>query len=592
VGLVGSRAFAEAYTSLLDASGSRLQWLDDEPRWVARLLHNHSRRGGGIGWRNSSRAGTGLTFSRWAGLGSHRYPIGFSGDVFISWESLRFQPYFTATAANVLFWWSHDIGGHRSHHDAASVDSELYLRWLQWGAHSPILRTHPQPDERVERRPWGHPLPFSEYMLDAFARRTQLVPLLHTKLLRFSEDDAGSHPLRPLYHEWPALDGAYAHRDTFILCDDLLVAPITSPVDPLTLLAERSVWLPHGGWVELTSGSSYVSPAPTANRNGGGLHLKVLATLDEVPVFARAGTVLALAPARASTQDDPSSCPSSSEGGAGDTAAAPRIGAASHQPEVLAFEVYVGAGAAAVNSGFGTERVVSAHGRDDTTTGSYQLSANGTVVQFSVSCTAAEGTEGVADSCGAADAPRRRFRLELKFVPPATSVLPCDEIAEAASPSGTEKRPTRAETEYQPTTVLHSAYDARTLTQAVTFQVSAGHPSDGSSVACVRLTRPPAEDGTSSFVAPLASQARYVGLRRRAHRLKALVDNDVRVPVPQAMPLAVAVNTAARIEASPSTFGIELSAFPERLAEAVQALPAAHGISANTTAIARAWLSL
>ena len=54
-----------------------------------------------------------MTFSRYAGPGSHRYPVGFSGDTIITWESLDFQPYFTATASNIGYgWWSHDIGGH------------------------------------------------------------------------------------------------------------------------------------------------------------------------------------------------------------------------------------------------------------------------------------------------------------------------------------------------------------------------------------------------------------------------------------------------------------------------------------------------
>ncbi len=42
-----------------------------------------------------------LIFHRWGGLGNHRYQIGFSGDTLSVWESLAFQPYFTATAANV-----------------------------------------------------------------------------------------------------------------------------------------------------------------------------------------------------------------------------------------------------------------------------------------------------------------------------------------------------------------------------------------------------------------------------------------------------------------------------------------------------------
>jgi alpha-glucosidase (family GH31 glycosyl hydrolase) len=60
----------------------------------------------------------------WGGLGAHRYPVGFSGDVFPSWESLSFQAYFTATAANVAFgYWSHDIGGFMR-----PVEGQLYTR--------------------------------------------------------------------------------------------------------------------------------------------------------------------------------------------------------------------------------------------------------------------------------------------------------------------------------------------------------------------------------------------------------------------------------------------------------------------------------
>jgi alpha-glucosidase len=61
---------------------------------------------------------------RWGGLGNHKFQLGFSGDVYPSWESLAFQPYFTQTAANVGFMWSHDIGGHNT-----PVEPELYTRY-------------------------------------------------------------------------------------------------------------------------------------------------------------------------------------------------------------------------------------------------------------------------------------------------------------------------------------------------------------------------------------------------------------------------------------------------------------------------------
>jgi len=68
-----------------------------------------------------------------------RYQVGFSGDVDFGdngWAALAFQPYFTATASNILHgYWSHDIIG-------PGNDDELETRWLQWGALSPINRLH------------------------------------------------------------------------------------------------------------------------------------------------------------------------------------------------------------------------------------------------------------------------------------------------------------------------------------------------------------------------------------------------------------------------------------------------------------------
>jgi alpha-glucosidase (family GH31 glycosyl hydrolase) len=50
----------------------------------------------------------GLVLARWGGMGTHRYQVGFSGDVNpMSWDTLAYQPYFSLTAANVLYgYWS------------------------------------------------------------------------------------------------------------------------------------------------------------------------------------------------------------------------------------------------------------------------------------------------------------------------------------------------------------------------------------------------------------------------------------------------------------------------------------------------------
>ena len=96
-----------------------------------------------------------LIFHRWGGLGSHRYPIGFSGDSFTTYGTLAWQPYFTATASNVGFgYWGHDLGGHQQ---TGGNDPEIYLRWMQYGVFTPIFRTHATNWEGIERRIWKYP---------------------------------------------------------------------------------------------------------------------------------------------------------------------------------------------------------------------------------------------------------------------------------------------------------------------------------------------------------------------------------------------------------------------------------------------------
>lgn len=92
-----------------------------------------------------------LIFSRYAGPGSHRYPVGFSGDTVVTWESLAFQPEFTATASNIGYgWWSHDIGGHI----LGYRDDELVTRWVQLGVFSPVMRLHSSNSRWMSKQPW------------------------------------------------------------------------------------------------------------------------------------------------------------------------------------------------------------------------------------------------------------------------------------------------------------------------------------------------------------------------------------------------------------------------------------------------------
>lgn len=153
-----------------------------------------------------------VIFHRWGGLGSHRYQIGFSGDALINFQTLGFQPYFTATASNVGYgYWGHDLGGHAFTDESIVNDPELVLRWIQFGVFTPIFRTHATNDARIERRIWK----FDNFptMLEAVRLRYSLFPYLYTMARKAY--DTGISVCRPLYYEYPESEEAYVYENEY-----------------------------------------------------------------------------------------------------------------------------------------------------------------------------------------------------------------------------------------------------------------------------------------------------------------------------------------------------------------------------------------
>ncbi len=249
--------------------GSKLPNLDTLP-WINELHWRDQRRRA-----PEKRA---LNFSRFGGIGAGRMPVGFSGDTIVTWDSLAFQPYFTATASNVLYgYWSHDIGGHMG----GIQSPELYTRWIQYGLYSPVLRTHTSKDARSERRVFEYPDPYKSVMISALHRRYALIPYIHTELRHTWE--SGVSLCRPMYYEHPEEDAAYRARDQYFFGAHMLVAPVLSPLDPSDEMADVKVWLPDGRWFDTCTGECL--------KGGSTLHRRY--TLGEIPVFVRPGTVWA-----------------------------------------------------------------------------------------------------------------------------------------------------------------------------------------------------------------------------------------------------------------------------------------------------------
>ena len=218
-----------------------------------------------------------MLYHRWGGLGNHRYQIGFSGDAIISWRSLDYQPYFNSTASNVLYgFWSHDIGGHQG---VSNIDPELYIRWMQFGALSPILRTHSTKNSGLNKEPWVFDYHKVDIIRDIVNERYALAPYIYT-MARKAYDE-GLSICRPMYYDYPENKEAYDNRNEYMFGDQMLVYPITSPMKDG--ISKEKVWLPAGNdWYEVSSGT-LLKGGQTVERN---FHL------DEYPLYIKAGSVI------------------------------------------------------------------------------------------------------------------------------------------------------------------------------------------------------------------------------------------------------------------------------------------------------------
>ncbi|KAH4036446.1 hypothetical protein HBI81_170420 [Parastagonospora nodorum] len=280
-----SKKFMDAYFDIVhhehEDRGVDFWWIDwqqgnqskipgVDPLWV--LNHFHFLDKG----RGSQRP---LIFSRFGGPGAQRYQIGFSGDAIITWESLHFQPEFTATASNIGYgWWSNDIGGHTHGYK----DDELYTRWVQLGCWSAILRLHSDNNPFNTREPWRFSNEACDIVEETLRLRHRLIPYLYTMNAHSASDD---EPLiQPMYWDYPEVDEAYSVPNQYRFGSELIAAPITQLRDVKTKLGAAKMWLPAGKFVDIFTGVVY-------NRKG---ELQVHRPLHLTPVLAPEGAIVPL----------------------------------------------------------------------------------------------------------------------------------------------------------------------------------------------------------------------------------------------------------------------------------------------------------
>jgi alpha-D-xyloside xylohydrolase len=159
--------------------------------------------------------------------------------------------------------WGSDVGGYHS----ASLTGDLFARWAQLGAISPVFEVGGQ---GANATPWTMGPDAMRALRAAAVLHYELFPYLYGLLRRHEP------VLRPLGYAFPDDEQAWRTDLELLVGPDLLAAPVTGQG------TTPRVYLPEGRWIDLSTGQTVEGPAAFTRAT----------PLDVLPLYARAGAVV------------------------------------------------------------------------------------------------------------------------------------------------------------------------------------------------------------------------------------------------------------------------------------------------------------
>jgi oligosaccharide 4-alpha-D-glucosyltransferase len=214
--------------------------------------------------------------------GSQRYSIfPWSGDVSRNWSGFKAQlPLMLGMSMSGVPYIHADAGGFAG----GEGDNELYTRWLQFAAFTPIFRPHGTALFELDKNAFSFPSepaliakPYSNYANEIIRLRYSLLPYNYT--LAYQQAANGKPLVAPLYYYYPKDTMAIKIQDEFMWGENILVAPVTEKG-----LRERAVYLPKGFW--------YPFPLNNYEAIKGETYTKTLAAINQIPLFVKAGSFI------------------------------------------------------------------------------------------------------------------------------------------------------------------------------------------------------------------------------------------------------------------------------------------------------------
>jgi alpha-D-xyloside xylohydrolase len=219
--------------------------------------------------------------SRSAYAGSQRLGVtAWSGDVLSDWVTFARQiPAGLNYSISGMPYWTTDIGGFISGGNLNDPKfRELFVRWFQFGAFSPIFRVHGTryPDENEL---WSYGPEAQKILVDYDNLRYRLLPYLYSEAWQVTNHHGTL--MRPLVMDWREDVEAQNVGDEYLFGPAILVSPVT-----LQGATSRPVYLPKATWYDFWTGA----------RVEGGKRIEAEAPLSKLPLYVRAGSIVPMGP--------------------------------------------------------------------------------------------------------------------------------------------------------------------------------------------------------------------------------------------------------------------------------------------------------
>ncbi len=214
----------------------------------------------------------------------------WSSDITTTFSAFRNQvPQGINSCLSGIPYWTSDIGGYISYASPEGIPDwslplqrELFTRWFQFGAFSPIFRIHGKGERALFSDNWDANT--KDILLHYDKLRYRLLPYIYSLSAKITQENYTI--MRGLAFDFRNDTVVYNIKDQYMFGPAFLVNPVTQPLSELAKTNAREVYLPQTTWYNFWTGATIK----------GGTTITADAPIETMPLYVRAGSIIPMGP--------------------------------------------------------------------------------------------------------------------------------------------------------------------------------------------------------------------------------------------------------------------------------------------------------